>query len=197
MKIVPVVYVKDKKIWAKKDGEAISIDDILELFKADEEIYVLDESGIEENKPEFPIYQTLSERYTIWADAGPRILDDIVDIVMGGAANVVIRERIFSANDLPDVKEFTDCLIYSYIDLQKDEDHALSMSPYIDGLVICNDRNQFEEDFKLCESLKNLCKKYNIYVFEQNRENTKYWEEFGVTGVLLYLEKTKQVSSDG
>jgi len=197
MKIVPVVYVKDKKIWAKKDGEAISIDDILELVKADEEIYVLDESGIEENKPEFPIYQTLSERYTIWADAGPRILDDIVDIVMGGAANVVIRERIFSANDLPDVKEFTDCLIYSYIDLQKDEDHALSMSPYIDGLVICNDRNQFEEDFKLCESLKNLCKKYNIYVFEQNRENTKYWEEFGVTGVLLYLEKTKQVSSDG
>jgi uncharacterized protein related to proFAR isomerase len=195
MKIVPVVYVKDKKIRAKKDGEAISIKDILEQVKADEEIYILDDDGIEENKPEFSIYQALSEHYNIWADAGPRILDDVVDVVMGGATIVVIREKLFLAEDLPDVKEFTDCLIYSYVDLQKDEKHVLSMSPYVDGLVICNDRSQFENDFKFCELLKNLCKKHSIYVFEWDKENIKYWESFGVAGVLLYLEK--QVKSDG
>ncbi len=197
MKIIPVVYVKEKKTWTKKDGELLSIKDILERVKADEEIYVLDDDGIGENKPEFSVYQDLSERYSIWVDAGPRILDDVVDIVMGGAAIVVIREKMFLANDLPDVKDFTDCMIYSYVDLQKDEEHVLSMPPYIDGLVICNDRSHFENDFRLCEILKNLCKKYSIYVFEESRENIQYWEGFGVAGVLLYLEKAKQVNGDG
>lgn len=195
MKIVPVVYVKDKQILRKKDGEPISIKDILELVKADEEVYILDEHGIEENKPEFSIYQSLSERYSIWVDAGPRILDDVVDVVMGGATNVVIRENLFVSKDLPEVKDFTDCLIYSYVDLQKDETRAFSMTPYIDGLVVCNDRNQFREDFKLCELLKNLCKKYSVYVFDSEKENILYWEEFGVAGILLYLGK--QVNVDG
>ena len=194
MKIVPVVYIKDKKIWAKKDGEPMSIKDILDKVKADEEIYILDGDGIEENRPEFSVYQDLSERYTIWVDAGPRILDDVVDVVMGGASIIILREKMFLVSDLPDVKEFTDCLIYSYVDLQKDEEHVLSMPP-IDGLVICNDRSQFEEDFRLCELLKNLCKKYSIYVFENNRENIQYWEGLGITGVILPLEK--QVNIDG
>jgi len=197
MKIVPVVYVKDKKILTKKDGEPLSTKDILERVKADEEIYILDDDGVEENRPEFTIYQNLSEHYGIWVDAGPRILDDIVDIVMGGAAIVVIREKLFLADDLPDIKEFTDCLIYSYVDLQKDEEHVLSLSPNIDGLVVCNDRNQFENDFRLCEILKNFCKKYSVYVFDTNKENTQYWKGVGVAGVLLYLEKTEQVNSNG
>lgn len=197
MKIIPVVYVKEKKMWAKKDEGFFSIKDILEQVKADEEIYILDDSGIEENRPEFSVYRDLSERYSIWVDAGPRILDDVVDIVMGGATIVVVRETLFLAYDLADVKDFTDCLIYSYVDLQKDEGHVRSMPPNIDGLVVCNDRSQFENDFRLCEILKNLCKTYNIYVFEGNKENIQYWEGVGVAGVLLYLEKAKQVNDDG
>ncbi len=197
MKIIPTIYVKDKKMWTKKDGELVSINDVLEQVKADEEIYIFDDDGIEENRPEFSIYQALSERYTIWVDAGPKILDDIVDIVMGGATTVTLREKIFLVSDLPEIKDFTDCLIYSYVDLQKDEEYALSMPPHIDGLIICNDRSQFEGDFRLCELLKNLCKTYSIYVFEENRENIQYWEGLGVAGVLLYLEKTKQVNSNG
>jgi len=197
MKIIPVVYVKDKKMWKKKDEELLSIKDILEQVKADEEIYVLDDEGIKENRPDFSIYQALSEHYTIWVDAGPRILDDVVDIVMGGAASIVIREKMFLVGDLSGVKEFTDCLVYSYVDLEKEEEHVLSLSPSIDGLVICNDKNQFEGDFRLCELLKNLCKKYSVYVFESEKENTQYWESLGVAGILLHLKKTKQVNGDG
>jgi len=190
MKIIPVVYLRDGKIWTKKDAEPISIKNILEQVKADEEVYILDDDGIEGNRPDFSIYQSLSEHYSIWVDAGPRILDDVVDVVMGGATNVVIRENLFVSKDLPEVKEFTDCLIYSYVDLQKDEPRFLSMSSYIDGLVICNDRKQFEGDFRLCELLKNLCKRHSVYVFDDEKENTKYWENIGVAGILLlYPEK--------
>ncbi|MDH7517044.1 MAG: hypothetical protein QHH19_01675 [Candidatus Thermoplasmatota archaeon] len=195
MKIIPVVFIKNKKMWVKQDEKIVLISQIFEEIKADEEIYIWDYDGIEENKPEFSIYQVLSEHYSIWVDAGPRILDDVVDIVIGGASNVVIRKNLFASNDLPDVKNFTDCLIYSYVDLQKEEKPVLYMPSYIDGLVICNNRKQFEKDFKLCELLKNLCKRLSVYVFDDERGNTKYWENIGVTGILLY--QGKQVNVDG
>ena len=66
MELVPLIYVKNRKIHAEKDGKDISPDEVLERISKDRKIYVLDIDGIEKNKPNLCLYPKLSEHYEIW-----------------------------------------------------------------------------------------------------------------------------------
>ena len=67
----------------------------------------------------------------------------------------------------------------------------------VDGLVIFNDKNQIERDFKSRGFLKNLCVRYKIHVYERYQKNFSYWEKLGVSGILVDISKTKEFRQNG
>jgi len=74
MEIIPLIYLKKRKILAEKEGECLSLNEMSEQINKDEKIYVLDIDGIEKDKPNLCLYPKLSENHKIWVDAGPRVL---------------------------------------------------------------------------------------------------------------------------
>lgn len=199
MEIIPLIYAKNRKIHAEKEGNPVSLDEVLERVNKDGEIYFLDIDGIEKNKPNLCLYQKISENHELWVDAGPRVLGDIVDHIIAGATRITIRKNLFSIEEIPNIKEVTESMIYSDVDLRNEKERTIvfSLLPGVDGLVVFSDKNQIEMDFKTGELLKTLCNKYKVYVAESDEKNISYWKNSGVAGVLLDLKKIKQVNRGG
>jgi len=144
-------------------------------------------------------YQKISEKQEIWVDAGPRVLGDIVDFIMAGATRITIRKNLFSIEEISNIKEITESMIYSDVDLRNEKERTMvfSLLSGVDGLVVFYDKNQIEMDFKTGELLKTLCNKYKVYAAESDEKNISYWKNSGVAGVLLDLKKIKQVNRGG
>lgn len=194
METIPLVYVKNKRIQIEKDRKNISLDDVLENVTKDKDIYFLDVDGIEKNKPNLCTYQKIAEKRNIWVDAGPRVLGDVVDLLMAGANKITIRPHLFPIEEIPSIKDVTENMIYSVVDLLKDEENSFAFSqlfPSIDGLVFFSDRKKIEGDFKKEDLLKSLCTKYKVYVAETDEKNIPYWNKIGGSGVLLDLKTYK------
>ena len=67
-----------------------------------------------------------------------------------------------------------------------------SLLNYIDGLVIFNNKNQIDTDFKYSSFLKNLCAKYKMFAPESNSKNFSYWKTLGIAGLLVDIRKSKE-----
>lgn len=199
MEIIPLIYVKNRKITIEKEGRVLSLNEVLEQSSKNKIIYFLDIDGIERDKPNLCSYQRISEHCDIWVDAGPRVLGDIVDYVMAGATRITIRKNLFSIEEIPNIKEVTESMIYSDVDLRNEEERTIvfSLLPGVDGLVVFYDKNQVDRDFRSGELLKNLCNKYKVYAAESDEKKVSYWKNMGVAGVLLDLKKIKQVVDRG
>lgn len=195
MEIIPLIYVENRNIYTKREGRRISLTEILKQNGKNNKIYVLDIDGIEKNKPNLCTYQRLVPTHEIWVDAGPRVIGDIVDFVMAGATNVTIRKNLFSIKELADVKELTESEIYIVSDLQNEMERKRTFSSIsgIDGYVVFYNKNQVEKDFKSSEFLKNLCNNFKVYIVEPEGENAAYWKNRGVAGLLVDIERIKQV----
>jgi len=196
MEIIPLIYVKNRKITIEKEGMALSLDEVLEQISKNKIIYFLDIDGIERDKPNLCSYQRISEHCDIWVDAGPRVLGDIVDYVMAGATRITVRKNLFSIEEIPNIKEVTESMVYSDVDLRNEKERTsmFSLLPGVDGLVAFYDRNHVDRDFRSGELLKNLCNKYKVYAAEYDEKNISYWKNMGATGVLLDLKRKKQVN---
>jgi len=194
MELVPLIYVKNRKIHAEKDGKDISPDEVLERISKDRKIYVLDIDGIEKNKPNLCLYPKLSEHYEIWVDAGPRVLGDIVDMVMAGASNITVRKNLRHELEIPSIKDITERGIYVDVDLKSHNVRNIDFSLFqgVDGAVIFNDKNLIKGDFKSGGFLKSLCTRYKIYAYEPNPKNFSYWKTLGVTGILVDISKAEE-----
>lgn len=200
MEIIPLIYIKNRKIHIEKEGNHVSLDDVLEKNIKDREIYFLDMDGIEKNRPNLCLLQKISEKQEIWVDAGPRVLGDIVDLIMAGATRITIRRGLFPIEDIPNIKEVTENMICTAVDLQNEKERTLAFSPLpgVDGLVILSNKNQIEMDFKTDGLLKTLCNKYKVYTAETDEKNIPYWKKMGVAGILLDLKIAKnRVNRDG
>jgi uncharacterized protein related to proFAR isomerase len=195
MEVISIIYLKKRKILSEKEGEQISLNDLFERIDKDKKIYVLDIDGIEKDKPNLCLYPKLSENHKIWVDAGPRVIGDVVDSIMGGATTITVRKKIWPEPDISGIKEITESEIYIDIDSKNNNMHSIKISLInnADGLVIFNDKNQIETDFKFSSSLKNLSVKYKIYVYESNEKNFYYWKAQGVAGILMDLDKIKEI----
>ena len=193
MEIIPLIYLKKRKIVTEKEENWLSIDEVLEQVSKDEKIYVLDIDGIDKNKPNLCLYPKLIENHKIWVDAGPRVLGDVVDSIMAGATNITVRRKIWPELDISSIKEITESEIYADIDPKDQNIHSVkfSLMNNVDGLVIFNNRNQMEGNFKYSSFLKNLSIKYKIYAYESNQKKISYWKTLGVTGLLVDLGKIK------
>jgi uncharacterized protein related to proFAR isomerase len=194
MEIIPLIHLKKRKIVTEKEEKWLSINEALEQVHKDEKIYVLDIDGIDKNKPNLCLYPKLIENHEIWVDAGPRVLGDVVDSIMAGATKITIRRKIWPEPDISSIKEITEREIYVDIDsenrnVQRIEFFLLSN---IDGLVVFNNKNQIETDFKYGSFLKNLCIKYKMFAYDPNPKNFSYWKTLGVAGLLVDIGKVKE-----
>lgn len=198
MKIIPLIHLKKRKILLEKEGDLISLDDLLEKFNKDRKIYVLDLDGIEKYKPNLCLYPKLSEKYNIWVDAGPRSIGDVVDSIMAGAINITIRKKIWPELSIPAIKEITDYEIYSDINPKNQKVQSIYLSSLndVDGLVSLTNKNQLDADFKYTSFLKNMCTKYKIYAYDSNQKNFSYWKNIGVAGLLVDMRKAMEFKTN-
>ena len=193
MDIIPVIHIKKRKISAKKGGKVLSLQELLDHIDTDKPLYILDEDGIEDDKPNLCSYPKLSEHCTIWVDAGPRVLGDVVDAVTAGAGNIIIRKEVWPTVEGSQIKEITENEIYSVLDLQAHDGYIADMSLVndVDGLVVLEDTDQIKSDFKTGGFLRNLCAKHKIYLYVSSLMHKSHWEELGVAGLLIDLNKAR------
>ena len=199
MEIIPLIYLKKREILVEREGQRLSLNEMSEKVDKDEKLYILDIDGIEKDKPNLCLYPKLSENHKIWVDAGPRVLGDVVDSIMAGATNVTVRKKIWPEIDTSSIKEITENEIYAEISPKSQNMQIIEFSLLnnVDGLVVFNDKNQIETDFKCGSYLKNLCIKFKMYAYESNQKNFSYWKTLGVAGVLVDLDKIKEFRKHG
>jgi hypothetical protein len=195
MEIIPLIYLKKRKILMKKDGDLISLDDLLKKFDNDRKLYILDLDGLEKYKPNLCMYPKLSKKYKIWVDAGPRTLGDVVDSIMAGAINITVRRKIWPELSIPLIKEITDYEIYSDIHPENQYSQSIFLSTLndVDGLVSFTNKEYVDADFKYASFLKNMCSKYKVYIYDSDQQNFSYWKKNGVNGLFIDIKKAMEV----
>jgi hypothetical protein len=191
--------MKHRKIYAAKEGGHISLDEALEHVDKDEMLYIQDIDGIENNRPNLCTFPKLSEHRDIWVDTGPRVLGDIVDIVMTGASRITIRKNLFRMDEYPSIKEIAESLLFIHIDTQQnsESDKELLFLPGVNGFVMSNEKSKIERDYRAFELIKMMVNKYNVYVATPNSAHLNFWKDKGITGILLDIENMKQVKYRG
>jgi len=189
-----MIHLKKRKIMIEGEEYRPTSNEILEQFDKDVNIYVLDSDGIEKNKPNLCLYQNLSKYHILWVDTGPRVLGDIVDVIMAGAINITVRNNLWREVDVSSIKEITENKIYTSADLKSQGDLNTEIFPLydVDGLVIFGGKNRVEKDFKHWGFIKNSCIKHEVYAYERDPKNIKYWRNLGVTGVLVEINRIKE-----
>ena len=191
MRIIPLIYMKNRKIYTEREGPSVSLDTFLNQIDNDMEIYFFDLDGIEKDKPNLCTYQKLSGKCNMWLDAGPHNIGDITDLVMAGANSITIITNRFSAEDLKKIKEMTENKIYISIDSQEKQEN-LPNSINIEGAVVFGNKKQIEMNSDSRDFLKKIMSKCNLYIIENKKENIPFWEHFGVAGILFDFSKAKE-----
>ncbi len=194
MEIIPLVRLKKRKILGK-DGKIISFNELKTFVDKDDTIYFYDFDGIEKDKPNLCTYQRFSHSQKMWIDSGPRNLGDVVDEVMAGATSITLRKKMWPDLHVPNIKEITECKIFIELNAASQEISSFNFSlfPDVDGFVIFITKDQIERDFKVGGFLKDLCLKRRIYVYESDLKNNSYWKTLGVSGLIVDIDKIKEV----
>lgn len=194
MEKIPLVYLKKRKILGK-EGNIISLEQLKNSVNKDDNIYLYDIDGIEEDKPNLCLYQKISQFQKMWIDAGPRNLGDVVDEVMAGATSITLRKKTWSEIHIHGIQEITESQIFVEINTTDQGLNSINSSLFngADGFVVFISKNQIEQDFKLEGFLKDLCLKHKIYVYESDLKNSSYWKTLGVSGLIVDIDILKEV----
>ncbi len=154
-------------------------------------LYIYDHDGITHNKPHFNTYQRLASRYTLWIDAGPRNLGDIVDHVMAGAQHLIIRPSLIPSQNIPSIKDLTDTPLYLL--LRPTTTSPPPYTPDITGYLITNETNTLQHTHTTTNLITTITKKnYPIYLFEPYPTNIPHWKHKNLTRIITtipYLKK--------
>ncbi|KYK27669.1 hypothetical protein AYK20_08045 [Thermoplasmatales archaeon SG8-52-1] len=187
MEIIPLIFIKNRKIYLEKDSEHIPIEKFLQLKNENRRAYILDLDGIEKDKPNLCSYQKLSGFYDLWVDFGPRNLGDFVDATMTGVTDLTIRGKLCPQLNITDIKELIENKIYSNIDFSEER-------PYekLDGIVNFNSREYLESNYKYGSYLKKVGKDKKIYTYESELKNRSYWENIDLEGFIVDFNKIKE-----
>lgn len=187
MEFIPLIYIKNRKIYLEKNGETISLKDFLQIPIENKRLYILDLDGIERDKPNLCTLQRLSSFYDIWVDFGPRDLGDFVDATMAGVIELTLRKKLCPHLNINDVKEIIENKIYRNIDFSEE-----IFFDNLDGLVNFNSREEIESDYKYGSYLKKVGKNKKIYSYESDLENKSYWANINIEGFLVDFKKIKE-----
>ena len=139
MDLLPLIYMKNRKIHLEKPSNSIPLKDFLKQAEAIKKLYILDLDGIEKDKPKLCTYQRLSSYVDLVVDFGPRNLGDVVDATMAGATDITLRKNLCPQLHIPDIKVITENKIYKNVDFAEELffDDA-------EGVVNFNSRGEIE-----------------------------------------------------
>jgi len=192
MEIIPLITLKRRTILDtnQKTSETKEIKQLPE----DEKIYILDLDGIEKDKPNLCLFQNISNKYNLWIDSQPVDLGDTVDSFMAGASSITIRKNLLHKISFEEIRDITENKIFLEINLKdfeelKEKKHILEKA---DGFVIFNDKDLIECNLKYDNFLKEISHIKNTYIYEKNPSNIKYWQNKGIYGLLVDIEKIKE-----
>jgi hypothetical protein len=188
MNIVPLISIKKGQLCDGNNGTAFSLDDVFARMEKDTILYVLDYDGINHRNPNLELYQKLTEHCDLWIDNGPRRIDDVMDTIMAGATNLSVRPDLWPDMNLSDVLELTDDEVYLSLDPPYHES-LRSFYPNITGVVVFNQETQQDTDFITTSYLKDRTKTMKTYLYTAPPTAMKYWEEQGITGILVDLNR--------
>jgi hypothetical protein len=189
MDIVPILNLKNKKILGSKNLLIEDYKNILERYK-DKTIYLMDIDGVEKYKPNLCLYQKLMNNYNLWVDSGPRNLGDIVDSIMAGAKSITIRKNKWDNIEASDIKEISENHVYLLINKQLDEINKFesNFNDDLDGAVLFEKKEEIENDFIFKGHIKDICIKTDVYTYESDINNYRFWENIGIKGLLVPLD---------
>ncbi len=184
MNIIPLVSIRNGQVFDGKEGEALSLDELGGRIQKDTKVYVLDYDGIDGKNPNFDLYQRLAEQFVLWIDNGPRRLDDVMDTIMAGATNITLRQDLWPDIDLLGVQEMTDDEIYLDLSQQHQEQRPLQVPSDGDiGIILFNDESMYGSFSK-----DSLVKK-KVILYAVSTEKASFWEEQGISGLVMDLRK--------
>ena len=187
MKFIPLIYMKDRKIYPGKTSDPIPIIDLLKQAEKIKKIYILDLDGIERDKPNLCTYQRLAGQIDFWVDSGPRDKGDIVDATMSGATDITLRKKLCPNLQVSEIKEISENKIYEKIDFTEEIPFS-----NIDGFVNFNRKEEIEDSFEFSDKLKRKSANNIIYSYENELKNLNYWKHFNVEGLLVDFNKLKE-----
>ena len=192
MESIPLVRLRKRKIQTKGEQKD-TLNYFLEKRTTDTPVYFYDEDGIKNDTPNLCLYQKLGKQYNIWADAGPRTLGDVVDLVLAGATQITIRKNLWRDVNISAIREITENKIYTCLLYEKE---TFTIDPSFinetDGCVIFTSNTQIESDFKAYSTIKQLSAKTKIYLYDSNHQQSTLWQKLGITGLLIDFNHIKE-----
>ena len=195
MDIIPLIYIQDGEILGERGGTPLTFTDVFNQVEKDALLYIVDLDGIENGRMKLDLYQRISDHCTVWMDAGPRRLVDVMDIVISGATNITIRRPLWPDPDIRSVREIIEDEIYLLLDeSQKESFHSPPIFSEIDGLVVFSSKGEIGDDFTFGSYLNDVAGKRKLYLYTVSPSAVTYWSERGVTGVLVDLHKKERYS---
>ena len=99
MQLIPAMSIMSGRVAVVEDGQYIFLRNEDGRFRnpvnvvqeqESEEIFILDIDGIETNKPDLNLMVKLSAHKEVWVDAGSQTAGDAADVLISGAARVVM-----------------------------------------------------------------------------------------------------------
>jgi len=193
MEFIPLIYMKKRKIYLKKTGSPVSLEELLQKMNGESRLYILDFDGIEKDKPNLCTFQRLSPTLDLWLDTGPRNLGDIVDAFMAGATELTLRKNLCSKLKLSNIREISENKIYtniSYDNLNLNIDEIDFNDS--DGLVNLYNKDKLEQDFKSMDYFNQIKMKNKIYSYESDPKNIEYWKQQKIEGLLIEIDKLEE-----
>jgi hypothetical protein len=187
MKIIPVITMQKRKMINLPPNLA---QEAIEKIDEDTPIYIIDNDGILNDKPNICTFQRLSKNYDIWVDNAPRTIGDIVDTFMAGATKIVIRNKYCRELKIEKIREITDNEIFTHLEI----DDIQTIDPFnnfyqnSDGLINFNSKEKLEANFKYKDIIKQFIGQKPIFTIENKKEKLFFWKNLGITNYLTDIE---------
>jgi len=190
MQKIPVIYFKKNKIKTSQDSKEISLEDLVEKYSNQKQLYIFDYDGIEKNRPNLCSYPKLSKNFDIWVDSKPEELGDIVDYVLSGGYKIIIRKNQIEKNNIDHIKDITENEIYAGLNLSeiKNLDLEIPDLDKFDGFIIFNTKDEIEKDYHIREKFNKIVTNKDIYIYEPKGKYKVYWNGKKIKGLLVDLE---------
>lgn len=181
MEIIPYIYLT--KQFEKTIVPALNLQELKEKHQLTN-LYIIDRAGIEKNRPRFCFYQEYAALFDLWIDAGPRIIEDVVDDMFAGANRLVIRFDLWQEKSFVRIKELTDNEILLAVSLEGviNRKYPLHLLDEIDGIVIFITEDHKDVGFKHETLINQLLEKKPCYIF--THKNLSYWQSRNIKGYL-------------
>jgi phosphoribosylformimino-5-aminoimidazole carboxamide ribonucleotide (ProFAR) isomerase len=109
--VLPLIYLEKGRVVrpakggfaVERDsaGEPVDVFDITDdLFSRFHSLYLIDVDGILSNRPQLDYLQEISRGQEVWVEAGPRVADQVIDVLVAGATRAVLSTDTISSVQL-------------------------------------------------------------------------------------------------